>query len=96
MLIHGEVNPLNVFGLRRLEHCPPHFEKVLFDLKCDIKVVSDWIYAKLEGRFYLGDYSYSNDGVFTIQTLAAFERASEASYLGLILDQINKSPYSDW
>ena len=85
MLIHGEVNPLNVFGLRRLD-----FEKILFDLKCDIKIISDWIYKNLEGRFYLGDHSYSQDGVFIIQTLAAFERASEASYLGLMLDQINK------
>jgi hypothetical protein len=93
MLIHGEVNPLNVFGLRRLDHCPPHFEKILFDLKCEIKIVSDWIYTNLEGRFYLGDHSYSQDGVFTIQTLAAFERASDASYLGLMLDQINKSLY---
>ena len=56
MLKHGEINPLNVFGLRRMDHCPPHFEKVYFDLRTSEKHISDWIYEHLIGRFWFGDF----------------------------------------
>ena len=31
MIKNGEVNPLNVVGLRQLSHCPAHFETIAFD-----------------------------------------------------------------
>jgi hypothetical protein len=43
MLKYGEINPLNVFGLRRVEHCPPHFEQVHFNLHVNDKKITDWI-----------------------------------------------------
>lgn len=95
MLKHGEVNLLNVFGLRQLDRCLPHFEKVLFDLRVSEKDIKDWIYENLEGRFYLGDW-YDSSGPslhtphsLTIQKVAAFEIASEASFFGIFLPNIN-------
>lgn len=88
-----DINPLNVFGLRRLDHCPPHFEKVFFNLKTYEKVISDWVYINLSGRFYLGDhYSHSlreGDRV-QIEKCIAFEIPAEASYFSLLLSDINQ------
>lgn len=90
MLKHGEANPLAVFGLRHLDHCPPHFERVEFDLKVNAKVISDWIYTNLEGRFWYGDHYYRDaDNNIQIHSCAAFEIASEASMFALMLDTIN-------
>ena len=89
MLKHGEVNPLNVHGLRELNWCPPHFTRVMFDPLITKKTVTDWLYENLAGRFYVGD-SDVND---SRQLLVAFEIPSEASYFSLFLPQINTSPY---
>lgn len=90
MLKHGEVNPLNVFGLRQLENCPPHFEKVMFDLRVGAKQITDWIYENLESRFWFGDIYYPTEGgSITMSACAAFESNAEASYFALMLDQIN-------
>jgi hypothetical protein len=90
-LKYGEVNPLAVFGLRRVSHLPPHFEPIHFDLKASDKVILDWIWENLDGRFYYGDYYLPKDGTsnLTMQKVIAFEEKSEASYFGLMLTQIN-------
>lgn len=90
MLKHGEINPLNVFGLRRLDHCPPHFERVAFDIKSNEKKISDWIHENLTGRFWFGDvYQDGQSDKTSMCKCAAFEERSEASYFALCLDQIN-------
>lgn len=90
MLKYGEVNPLAVFGLRRVDHCPPHFIKVEFDSRVNEKELADWIYTNLTGRFYLGDrYAPANEGGINLVKCAAFEISGEASYFALQLDQIN-------
>ena len=89
MIKHGEVNPLNVFGLRQLEHCPPHFAQVPFDLATSEKRITDWIYENLDGRFYFGDYIFSDDDGTKMRKCAAFELHSEASYFSLFLDKVN-------
>lgn len=91
-----EINPLNVFGLRRLEHSPPHFESVVFDLRVSEKEITDWIYEHLSGRFYFGEHYYLDDKDHVQKCVkVAFETHSEASYFGLFLDQINhyKDPW---
>lgn len=93
MFKHGEVNPLNVFGLRQLKHCPPHFEQVVFDPYVTEKTISDWIYENLQGRYYIGFQDVArNDVPFQRQIIVAFERASEASYFSLFLPQLNQMP----
>lgn len=96
MLKHNEVNPLAVFGMRRLEHCPPHFTSVSFDLYVNEKVITDWVWENLEGRFYFGG-EYITDSELpklTMHQLIAFEIASEASYFSLLLPTLNKT--QDW
>ena len=100
MLKHGEVNPLNVHGLRRLEHCAPHFEKVFFESNSWDRNILNWIYENLEGRFFLGEhhvqedgYLFSQKGYLFSRKCAAFERHSEASYFTLMLDTFNQSGF---
>jgi hypothetical protein len=90
MLKHNEVNPLAVFGLRRVEHCPPHFTQVLFDTYTTEKVFTDWIHSHLTGRFYYGDWYTNENNKNSMTRCAAFEEPGEASYFSLILDTINK------
>lgn len=91
MLKYGEANPLVVFGLRQLEHCPPHFTPVDFKIRVQSKVISDWIWDNLSGRFYYGDYYYKTEsGSVDLDKRVAFEIPGEASMFALILDQINK------
>jgi hypothetical protein len=94
MLRNGEANPLNVHGLRELERCPPHFVQVQFDLRCSRKQITDWIWENFEGRFWFGDWFYTNNtGVIAMDTCAAFELPGEASMFGLCLDQIQANTY---
>jgi hypothetical protein len=96
MLKYGEVNPLNVHGLRRTEHKPPHFTPFQFDLRVNEKDISDWIWANLTGRFYYGDHVEVRDtGSRSMCKVVAFEIASEASYFGLFIDKINQ-PNDFW
>jgi hypothetical protein len=91
MLKYGEINPLAVFGLRQLEHCPPHFTAVDFERRtANDKVISDWVWTNLAGRFWYGDYYYkSADGNVQVCKRIAFEIPSEASMFALIIDSIN-------
>lgn len=89
MLKHGEVNPLNVHGMRQLKHCPPHFTEVIFDLNIAEKAISDWIYENLAGRFYVGYVDKIQDDTYQRYYSAAFEEPGEASYFSLFLNQIN-------
>jgi hypothetical protein len=98
MIKHGEVNPLNVFGLRKVDHCPPHFERVFFDLYVHEKFLTDWIYENLAGRFYIGQIAcrdqFDASKPTVIRTIAAFEIASEASYFSMFLPQLNVSAWA--
>ena len=101
MLKHGSANPLNVFGLRRLDHCPPHFCRIEFRCQTYDKQITDWIYENLEGRFWFGEIpeppvkpesdSWSYLGtLFANARCAAFEVEEESSLFLLMLDQINQ------
>ena len=95
MLKHNEVNPLSVFGLRRIDHCPAHFTRFTFDLTGQEKSVTDWIYENLTGRFYVGDtYFLHANGKVGMHKCAAFEIAGEASYFALQLDTISRK--AEW
>ena len=94
MLKLNEANPLAVFGLRRVEHCPPHFSKFMFDAKASEKVITDWVFEHLSGRFYYGDWYDEANGRIDVKRCVAFEEPGEASYFALIIDTINK--HSAW
>lgn len=93
MLKHGEVNPLNLHGLRRLDWCPPHFTRVVMPGTPSEKIITDWLYENLSGRFYVGITDTDNTPSatrekFVRQTVVAFEVASEASYFSLFIPQL--------
>lgn len=99
MLKHGEVNPLDVFGLRQMIHCPPHFEVITFDLVTSLKTITDWIYEHLEGRFYIGEHfttDVDSGGRVKMCKMVGFEIPEEASYFGLFLPNINVVDTSLW
>jgi hypothetical protein len=97
MLKHGEANPLAVFGLRQLDHCPPHFTRVEFDLKSPEKAISDWVWTNLTGRFWYGDwYHKDGQGNVNFQKCVAFEIPSEASMFALLLSEINMHNFEIW
>lgn len=86
MLRLGEVNPLNVHGLRQLTWLPPHFERVQFVSYITDKTISDWIYENLEGRYAIGHVDTLGDRY----TQVAFEIPGEATYFSLHLTQLNQ------
>jgi hypothetical protein len=90
MIKTGEPNPLNIFNMRRLNYCSPHLERVYFDIKVHDKIIIDWIYENLEGRFYYGDELHFVDNKAVIQKCVAFEIQSEASFFCFALENINK------
>jgi hypothetical protein len=90
MLKHGIINPLNVHGLRRLTFCPPHFDRMYFDLKTSEKKIVLWVLENLQGRFFFSDVLIDAQ----IKKCIAFEEASEIMVFGLQLDIINTiEPY---
>lgn len=90
MTLGSDLNPLNVHNLRRVDHCPPHFERILFDIRVQEKAISDWIWENLHGRFYIGQMVVGEPGSLRqLQHCAAFEEHYEASYFSLVLDQLN-------
>jgi len=90
MIKAGTINPLNVFALRKVAHCPLHFEKVYFDLRVDLSDIINWIEENLEGRYHIGQHYKESSGGNSLQYIAAFEHHAEASYFAIMQYQINK------
>jgi hypothetical protein len=95
MLKYSEPNPLNIHGLRQLEHLPPHFTPVFFELYTSERNIENWIWENLEGRFFLNDYHTINETDLKIHIVkcAAFELSAEASYFSLMLNTFNVSSF---
>lgn len=91
MIKHGEANPLNVHGLRQVDHCPPHFTPVMFDLYVNEKDIIDWLYENLSGRFYIGQTDIEDNNTVVRKNKVAFEIPGEASYFSMMLPQINQN-----
>lgn len=91
MLKHGDPNPLNVFGLRQVDTCPPHFEKTTFNLSAEKRTISNWIYENLESRFYLEQVRYYNTETkrTALAMCVGFEDPGELVLFCLSLDKFN-------
>lgn len=50
-LKRGELNPLSVLGLRKLNFIPEHFAKVTVDKTIDTKLLDHWINYNLNSRY---------------------------------------------
>jgi hypothetical protein len=50
-LNRGEVNPLSVLGLRKLNFIPDHFSKVTVNKTIDTRLIDNWINYNLNSRY---------------------------------------------
>lgn len=81
-----KVNPLNVFGMRRVTFCPPHFESTTVALTYNMsKALETWIDEHTRGRYYIGTRLDSNifDGSKSrvkYSTVVSFETSKDLSY----------------
>lgn len=83
---HLKVNPLNVFGMRRVIFCPPHFESVSVELMYNMgRSLEAWIEEHTSGRYYIGQKIDSN--IFETNrkkvkysTIVSFETSKDLSY----------------
>lgn len=50
-LSRGEINPLSVLGLRKLNYIPEHFAKISINKSVDIKLLDYWINYNLNSRY---------------------------------------------
>lgn len=94
-MLNGEINPLNVHNLRRVDWCPPHFTKVVIPKVVNERGLNGWIYENLSGRFCLDVVDLKDPHTkfgtsYTRHTFIAFENAGEASYFSLCLPEILK------
>jgi hypothetical protein len=49
-----EPNALNLFGLRRIELAPPHYESITVPLSYNLEhSIERWIMSHLKGRFFI-------------------------------------------
>jgi hypothetical protein len=50
-LNRGEVNPLSVLGLRKLNFIPDHFSKITVNKTIDTRLIDNWINYNLNSRY---------------------------------------------
>jgi hypothetical protein len=82
-LKNGKPNPLNYFGLRRVEFAAPHFKYTSLDRYTPsvVKNIDSWIQKNLNNRYYIGqgiDLDYTN--TITYITRIGFESEKELSF----------------
>lgn len=82
-LKNGKPNPLNYFGLRRVEFACPHFAYTsIDDFKPTItRDLDTWIKYNLNGRYYIGqDLALDHNNTIIYITLIGFEQEKELSF----------------
>jgi len=78
-------NPLNLFGLRKLEVPPPFFNYCNLILSYNLlNAIELWIKENCKGRYYIGQgNSLSDDGFINSGLKIGFEDSKEMSYFML-------------
>ena len=82
-LKNGKPNPLNYFGLRRVEVACPHFKYTLIDKYNPslVKSMDTWIRKNLNNRYYVGqDIMLDNNNTFVFGIRFGFESEKELSF----------------
>lgn len=47
----GNINPLNVLGIRKLNFIPEHFAMITVSTDRDLEKIDNWIYDNLNSRY---------------------------------------------
>jgi hypothetical protein len=68
-LSRGEINPLSLLGLRRLEFIPEHFSKIYVSGDVDIKLLDHWINYYLNSRYAFSSTIRVNDDNKIVDTI---------------------------
>ena len=82
-LKNGKPNPLNYFGLRRVEFAAPHFKYTTLDRYTPslAKNINTWIKNNLNNRYYIGQsIALDSSNTFTYVTTVGFESEKELSF----------------
>ena len=82
-LKNGKPNPLNYFGIRRVEFAPPHFKYTTIDKynPTHIRLLDYWIKHNLNSRYYIGQgLSLDNSNTIVYTTRIGFESEKELSF----------------
>jgi hypothetical protein len=82
-LKNGKPNPLNYFGLRRVEFAAPHFKYTIMEKHTPvfIKNIDSWINSNLNNRYYIGqDLSLDHTNTIVYTTRIGFESEKELSF----------------
>ena len=89
-LKNGKPNPLNYFGLRRVEFAAPHFSyTTLPDFRpSEAKALDLWIKSNLNGRYYIGqDLELDHNNSIVNVTRIGFEQEKELSFFKIAYPQ---------
>jgi transposase len=82
-LKNGKPNPLNYFGLRRVEFAAPHFKYTTIDRYNPtlLKGFDNWIRQNLNNRYFIGQcLALDNTNTIVYNTRIGFESEKELSF----------------
>jgi hypothetical protein len=82
-LKNGKPNPLNYFGLRRVEFAAPHFKYAIIDRYNPtlLKNLDYWIRQNLNNRYYIGQcLELDSTNTIIYGTRIGFESEKELSF----------------
>lgn len=91
-LKNGKPNPLNYFGLRRVEFAAPHFKYTTVDRynPTIVKNLDTWIKKNLNNRYYIGQsIALDNTNTIVYTTRIGFESEKELSFFTIACPHLN-------
>ena len=87
----GKPNPLNYFGLRRVEFACPHFKYITLPTYNPnlLKNIDKWIKTNLNNRYYIGQgLELDNTNTIVYTTVIGFESEKELSFFTIACSHI--------
>lgn len=60
-ILKGNINPLNVLGIRKLNFIPKHFSSITISSDRDIEKIEEWVYANLNSRYCIKCVQFIDD-----------------------------------
>ena len=90
-LKHGEVNPLGIVGMRKLDFIPEHFAKLAVNRNIDVNLLHIWIEFNLSGRYAIKNKCKldSNKKIISVYEIG-FEDPKELTHLTLGCPHLHK------
>jgi hypothetical protein len=91
-LKNGKPNPLDYFGMRRVDYACPHFEYFTVNRykREQIAAINEWIIKNLNGRYYIGKgISLSSNNEIIYNITIGFEAEKELSFFTIACPNLN-------